>query len=155
MACTIDCPVLLTPADDATLEDETQAVLTWESDEGVIAWEVYVWAASGSEPTTPTATVYEPTYTATELTGGTEYNWKIKALSYCPDQAVILRGSRLTAVINNFGSHMMEELPFYLDQEGNGPMLIDLNMNDQRITNLANGSEDEDLITKAQWVGML
>lgn len=159
MSCSeIQCPIPISPVNGETLETATSVVLIWNDLPEALDYLVYVWEDGEEEPEEDdyTAIVYSPTYTATGLFTDTAYRWKILARKYCPtDFSVLLRSSDVRGVINQFGTTLQDDLEFYLDAEGDMPISIDLNLNRQEITNLAEGVEDTDLITKAQWEAML
>lgn len=67
-----------------------------------------------------------------------------------PDYALILRGSRLTSVVNNFGNYMVNQLQLYSDKGGGIDVAQDVDMNGQKITGLAQAGAGGDLVTKAQ-----
>lgn len=68
-----------------------------------------------------------------------------------PDEALILRGSDLTSIINRFGNQMENDLTNYLDKAG-GNVVTDraIDLNGFRITNIVPATAPSDLITLAQ-----
>jgi len=159
MSCTEpQCPIPISPTNGEVVLTGTQATLVWNDLPEALDYLVYVWEDGDDEPEEDDyiAIVYSPTYTVTGLFTDTPYRWKILARKYCPtDFSILLRSSDLRGVIDNFGVTLQADLEFYLDTEGDMPLSIDLNMNRTEIVNLAEGVEDTDLITVAQWEAML
>lgn len=74
------CPVLSSPADEATVAGQTSATLSWAQTDGATSYNVYVWATAGSEPSSPTANTTSLTYNATGLSAETGYTWRVNPL---------------------------------------------------------------------------
>ncbi|HKY19577.1 MAG TPA: fibronectin type III domain-containing protein [Vicinamibacterales bacterium] len=77
---TIVCPTLVSPANNATLDDPNTVTLDWAATPGAVEYEVYFWEDGDPEPVTPTYTLAATQKTINGLEAGVTYHWRVIAV---------------------------------------------------------------------------
>lgn len=74
------CPLQAEPLDEAVLDEQNEALLSWGAVDGVDGYALFVWVADEAQPTEPTYTTTDVSYSVTGLDADTTYKWTVCAV---------------------------------------------------------------------------